>query len=106
MQEKHIEQKLVKLIRTHGGLCWKLASPGTAGVPDRLVILPGGKTIFIELKAPGGKPRPLQIRQLAKLEKLGHQTLVINSIKQLQELDHALQATSLPDTSNHTPAHQ
>ena len=52
MREKSIEQKLVKEVSSQGGLCWKFTSPGTAGVPDRLVLLPYGKTGFIEVKAP------------------------------------------------------
>lgn len=52
--EKEIEAKLVKVVKRHGGLCLKWVCPGWAGVPDRIVLLPGGKVIFVELKRPKG----------------------------------------------------
>ena len=71
MKEKQIEQKLVKAVRALGGLCPKLVSPGMDGMPDRMVLLPGGRMAFAELKAPGRKPRPLQLRRMAQLSRLG-----------------------------------
>lgn len=59
MREKLIEQKLVKAVKAAGGLCPKFVSPGMAGMPDRLVLLPGSRLAFVEVKAPGKKPRPL-----------------------------------------------
>ena len=53
MREKTVEAKLVKAVKSMGGLAPKFISPGLDGVPDRLVLLPGGKLAFIELKAPG-----------------------------------------------------
>ena len=52
--EKDIEQKLVKKVRQYGGLCLKWVCPGWAGVPDRIVLLPGGRIVFVELKRPKG----------------------------------------------------
>ena len=52
--EKDIERKLVDMVRRHGGLCLKWICPGWAGVPDRIVLLPGGRVIFVELKRPKG----------------------------------------------------
>ena len=63
MREKTIEAKLVTAVRQLGGLALKFISPGLDGVPDRLVLLPGGRMAFIELKAPGKKMRPLQVRR-------------------------------------------
>ena len=54
MLEKEIEAKLVKIVKNRGGLCLKWVCPGWAGVPDRIVLLPGGKVIFVELKRPSG----------------------------------------------------
>ena len=62
MREKEVEQKLVKAVKLAGGFCIKFTSPGFDGVPDRLVLLPKGRMAFIELKAPGKKPRALQKR--------------------------------------------
>ena len=51
MEEKRIEQKLVKMTSQSGGVALKFVSPGCAGVPDRLVLMPGGKAAFVEDKA-------------------------------------------------------
>lgn len=61
MREREVEKHLVDRVKEIGGLCWKFTSPGTAGVPDRIVILPWGKVVFVELKAPNGKLRPIQV---------------------------------------------
>lgn len=71
MREKTVESKLVKAVKAMGGLAPKFTSPGLDGVPDRLVLLPGGKMAFIELKAPGKNLRPLQVRRKRQLESLG-----------------------------------
>ncbi len=80
MREKEIEQKLVKAVKAQGGLCMKFTSPGFDGVPDRLVLLPFGRIAFIELKAPGKKPRRLQIRRMKQLSALGVKCFVIDSV--------------------------
>ena len=86
MKEKQIEQKLVRAVRAMGGLCPKLVSPGMDGMPDRLVLLPGGRMAFAELKAPGRKPRPLQLRRMAQLSRLGFRVYVIDGPKQIDEV--------------------
>lgn len=52
--EKDIEKKLKTLVERHDGLCLKWVCPGWAGVPDRIVLLPGGRVVFVELKRPKG----------------------------------------------------
>lgn len=86
MKEKDIEQKFVKAVRNAGGLCWKFVSPGTDGVPDRLALLPEGRMAFVELKAPGKKPRPLQVKRKRQLEKLGFQVYVVDDTRQIDEI--------------------
>lgn len=86
MLERTIEQTLVHEVRKHGGIAPKLTSPGTAGMPDRLVILPGGKVCFVELKAPGQKPRPIQVRQMARLTDLGCMVRTIDHPNQIKDL--------------------
>lgn len=55
MREKQIEQKLVQAVRKIDGMCLKFVSPNFDGMPDRLILLPGGKIAFAELKSPGKK---------------------------------------------------
>lgn len=83
MREKQIEMKLVEAVRKRGGLCPKFISPGLAGVPDRIVLLPGGHMAFAELKAPGRKPRPLQVVRSEQLRALGFKVYVIDCIDQI-----------------------
>lgn len=60
MLESKIEDKLRRLLQRRGAMVWKFVSPGQAGVPDRLVILPGGRCVFIELKTETGRLSPVQ----------------------------------------------
>ena len=83
MREKEVEQKLVKAVKLKGGLCFKFTSPGFNGVPDRLVLLPKGRIAFIELKAPGKKPRALQIRRMKQLSALGFACYVLDNIDEI-----------------------
>ena len=92
MLEREIEKALVRQIRKHGGIAPKLTSPNNAGMPDRLIILPPGKVCFVELKAPGKKPRPLQVRQMERLTQLGCMVRIIDHPNQIQELIHEIQA--------------
>lgn len=71
MREKTVEQKLVAAVRHMGGIAPKFVSPGLDGVPDRLILLPGGKVGFVECKAPGKQLRPLQVHRKRQLEWLG-----------------------------------
>lgn len=76
--EKDIEKKLVDIVRGHGGLCLKWVCPGWAGVPDRIILLPGGKIVFVELKRPrGGVLSSRQIWWAKKLVDLGFHHWVI-----------------------------
>lgn len=84
--EKKLEQKLVKAVKEKGGLCPKLVSPGTDGMPDRMVLLPGGRIIFIEVKAPGKKPRPLQELRHRQLRKLGFMVSVLDNAGQIPKI--------------------
>ena len=83
MREKNIEARLVAEVRRRGGLAPKFVSPGLDGVPDRLILLPGGKFAFAELKAPGKTLRPLQALRKRQLEKLGFRVFVIDGTEQI-----------------------
>ena len=81
MREKTIEQKFVAAVKAVGGLALKFTSPGFDGVPDRIVLLPGGKMAFVEVKAPGEKPRPLQLARHRLFRRLGFKVFVLDSEK-------------------------
>ena len=83
MREKYIEQKLVSEVRKRGGICPKWVSPGFAGVPDRLVLLPGGKLGMVEVKASGEKPRALQLARHRLLAGLGFPVHIIDNKEQI-----------------------
>lgn len=71
MRESSIESGFVKRVKKAGGLCWKFTSPGTSGVPDRLVVLPGGRVSLIELKRVGGIVSDVQKTRIEELTALG-----------------------------------
>ena len=81
MLESKIEAAFVKRVKELGGVAEKYTSPGSRAVPDRLVMFPGGKILFVELKAPGKKPTPLQLRDHEKRRALGFTVLVIDSLE-------------------------
>ena len=83
MREKTIEQHLVKAVKNSGGIAPKLVSPGFDGMPDRLVLLPGGKIGFVEVKAPGKEPRPLQVARHGLLLRLGFKVYVLDDPEQI-----------------------
>lgn len=80
-----IEDYLGKIAHRHGFLYYKFTSPAHSGVPDRILI-GHGKTIFVELKRPGGDPRILQKRVFADMRKHGAMVYVVDSKKQAKEL--------------------
>ena len=81
--EKQIEQSLVKAVKNMGGIAPKFVSPGFDGMPDRIVLLPHGVMAFVEVKAPGKKPRPLQAARHEMLTALGFKVYVIDNENQI-----------------------
>lgn len=71
MLEKKLEEKFRVAVSKAGGKAYKFTSPGNDGVPDRLVVLPGGYIGFVELKQKGKKPTPLQNKRIRELRNLG-----------------------------------
>lgn len=82
-EESSIERILARKVKKMGGLAVKFVSPGLDGVPDRIVLLPGRKMAFVELKAPGKKPRVLQEKRKRQLESLGFPVYVIDGVEQI-----------------------
>lgn len=84
MKESAVEKRLTEMLRKRGALCLKFSSPGNPGVPDRIVLLPGGRVIFAELKAQGGQLGALQERQIARMRGLGADVRVLKGVEQVQ----------------------
>lgn len=86
MLESKIEKRLVTEVKAIDGLCLKFTSPSMAGVPDRIVLLPEGKIGFVEVKAKGKKPRPLQVRRIKQLRDLGFKVFVLDDEKDIDRI--------------------
>ena len=84
-RENH-RRKADKRRPTERGVCWKFTSPGTAGVPDRLLLLPSGRLAFVEVKAPGEKPRPLQLSRHKLLRRLGFLVYVLDACEDIEKI--------------------
>ena len=93
MRERQIEQKLVKAVRDAGGICPKWISPGMDGVPDRMVLLPHGRIGFVEVKAPGKVPRPLQVARHRLLKRLGFKVFTLDAPEQIGGILDEIRAT-------------
>lgn len=93
MREKTIEQKFRAAVKAVGGLALKFTSPSFDGVPDRLALLPGGKMAFVEVKAPGEKPRPLQLARHRLLRRLGFKVYVLDDESQIGGMIDEIQST-------------
>lgn len=85
MSEAGLERKLTQEVEHRGGLALKFVSPGWRGAPDRLVLMPQGRVWFVEMKAPGRKPRPLQEYRLRILREMGFQARVVSTEDELQQ---------------------
>lgn len=91
MRESTIEARLVREVKKRGGLCYKFVSPGSPGVPDRIIILPGGRTVYVELKTEIGRLANVQKWQIDELKKRGADVRVLKGMDQvlafLKEVD-------------------
>ena len=93
MHERIIESKLTRATKAMGGLALKFVSPGYDGVPDRIVLFPGGRIAFVEVKAPGEKPRPLQLSRHRLLRRLGFRVYVLDAAEQIGGILDEIQST-------------
>ena len=97
MEERRIESRLVKAIRAMHGLCFKFTSPGNAGVPDRIILLPPlpgqseGRITFVELKAEGGTLSPRQRVQIRRIRALGFRVEVLTGMDEVRVFIDSLQ---------------
>ena len=93
MREKTLERKLAEAVKAMGGIALKFVSPGFAGMPDRLVLLPDGKCGFVEVKRLGEKPRPLQEIRHRMLRRLGYKVYVLECAGQIGVVLHEISTT-------------
>ena len=84
MRESAIEARLRDGVKAMGGICWKFVSPGTTGVPDRIIILPGGRIIFVELKADTGRTSDIQQYRINELRNIGADVRILKGLSQVK----------------------
>jgi hypothetical protein len=84
MTEKQIEQKLCEAIKRKGGLAYKFVSPGRVGVPDRILILPGGRVVFVEVKTLTGKLSRIQKFRLDEMWERGAEIRVLYGLEAVE----------------------
>lgn len=85
MNEKLIERKLSERVRSKGGIALKLYSAYFTGLPDRLILMPGGRTYFAELKTTGKKPTARQLAVHEMLRDMGFRVDVIDSQEDIEK---------------------
>jgi hypothetical protein len=84
--EKDVEQYLCRQVERLGGKAYKFSSPANRAVPDRICCFPGGQIVFVECKAPGKHPTPLQLKVLKFLNVLGNNVAIIDSKEKVDTL--------------------
>lgn len=95
IKEHQIEEQLVKIVKAQGGLCLKINSTSMTGLPDRLLLLPEGKFAFVEVKRPGKKPRPIQVKRMNDLKKLGFRCYVLDNLEQIDTIIEEVAASEI-----------
>lgn len=86
MTERDLERLFCQKIHDAGGLAWKFVSPGTRGVPDRLILFPVGKISFVEVKSKKGHLSALQKKRKEQIEALGFSYFLLNSKEQIKTI--------------------
>ena len=86
MLEKAIERKMVAEFERRGAMAWKFTSPGRQGVPDRIVLLPGGRVVFVETKTQIGRLSAAQRITIKRMRDLGHDVRVVYGADQAAKL--------------------
>lgn len=88
VMEREIEEKLTAIVAKYGGHCLKWVCPGWTGVPDRIILLPGGGILFAEIKRPkGGRESPMQKWWKRRLTDLGHEHWIVRNYNDLQDIE-------------------
>jgi Holliday junction resolvase len=84
LKEGKLERALKRKVEKLGGKALKFVSPGMVGVPDRIILMPKGKILFVEMKAPGEALSPIQDKRKRDLEALGFEVYKIDSNEQIE----------------------
>lgn len=100
MREKEVEKYLIRKVSSLGGIAFKFVSPGMSGVPDRIVCYQG-QSFFVELKAPGSKPRELQMAMAKRIRTTGMKVYCISNKEQVNDLIKVLPTGILPQESRY-----
>lgn len=98
--EKDLERRLGKEVKALGGKSVKVYNPWDVGFPDRMLLMPGGRVVFVELKSTGERPRAIQRVKHEELRALGYEVRVIDRNKQIDQLIHDLQTPYIPEQSH------
>lgn len=98
MLEKSIEKSLRDMLHRRGALCYKFTSPGNPGVPDRIVLLPSGRVVFVELKAEFGRLDDRQRRQIERMRKTGADVRVLKGLAQVKQFVEEVLPGEVPAT--------
>lgn len=104
MRESTVEAALVGECRLRGALCLKL-TPTQPGVPDRLILTRGGGHLFVEVKAPGRRPREAQRHWHTRLADMGHRVCVVDHPAAARDLVAALDDVSYTGATTERTAH-
>ncbi len=99
VRESTVEKHLRVAVQKRGGLCWKFKS-SVSGVPDRIVLLPEGIIAFLEVKRPGGIPRPQQVKRILQIERLGTKAGWVDSKETIEEFLNEISGKAISAKSN------
>ena len=90
MKEKDVENYLVKSVKELGGVAFKFISPGNAGVPDRICVMPEGLVYFVEVKKPGGCLSQIQHNQITRMKRLAQCVDIVHDFDEVDKLKHRM----------------
>ncbi len=99
IREREVESYLIKRLKQHGLACIKFIPDQVNGMPDRLVILPGSRVLWVELKTKGGALSEIQKLRHRERKSQGHDVVVVWSKEQVDELVQSLASTSATITA-------
>lgn len=97
VSEKAIEEYLVRTARANGLACLKYTNPHESGFPDRLLLFPDCRVLWVEVKSQGEKPRPLQLTRMRQLGAAGHEVAVVDSREAVDALFRELPVVHVVD---------